>query len=152
MEPQNKNERRSVFQRFLALFIAGILLVTIPFYFTIRLPDRENKLTSEELQILQEQVNFQRDYFAVRIDSVSHLLEGYESKNTDIDMLNADIGFILSEMGKSISANTSWRYAMNENIIQAFLGLKKATNELSECRNNLKTAKASRPANSLDPL
>jgi hypothetical protein len=152
MEPQNRKERRIVFQRFLALFIVGILLVTIPFYFTIRLPDRENKHTSAELQDLQEQVNFQRDYFAVRLDSVKQLLDSYDSKNEDIDMLNADIGFILSEMEKSIAADSTWRYGMNENIIQSLLSIKKTKSSLLEIEEKLSECEAtkSQPVNSLD--
>ncbi|MCK5279919.1 MAG: hypothetical protein KAK04_15295 [Cyclobacteriaceae bacterium] len=149
MEPQNKNKRRKVFLRFLALFIIGILLVTIPLYFTIRLPQQENKLTSEELHTLQEQVIFQRDYFAARMDSVKNLLDSYDSKDVDIDMLNADIGFLLSEMEKSFAEDTSWRKYMYENIVQSYLGIKKTKNslidvneELSNCENNLKTAQS----------
>ena len=166
MEPQNKKVRRNVFLKFFALFITGILLVTIPFYFTISLPDRENKDTAEELQTLQEQVNFQRDYFAVRMDSVKGLLDSYDSKSVDIDMLNADIGFLLSEMEKSFAADTSWRHGMYKNVVQSYLSIKKTKNtlkdaneDLSDCqdtlkkaKDNLKSSKGSRPSDSLDPI
>ena len=148
MKAQNIHERRKVLLRFLALFVIGILLVTIPFYFTIRLPQKENKLTSEELQILQEQVIFQRDYFAVHMDSVKNLLDSYDTKEMDIDKLNADIGILLSEMEHSFAEDTSWRKSMYENIVLTYLEIKKSKNliidvneELSNCENNLKTAK-----------
>ncbi len=157
MEPQNNKERKIVIRRFIAMFAAGVLLVTIPLYFTIRLPERENKQASEDLQNLQEQVNFQKDYFAVRVDSVKHLLDSYDSKNVDIDKLNADIGFILSEMENSIAADTSWVFAMNKTIIQTLLDLKKTRNslletskELSQCRSSLNRSQRSRPSNTLD--
>ena len=156
MEPQNKKERSILFRRFLLVFIVGILLVMIPFYFIIKLPERENSQTSEELFKLQQQVDLQKD-FAVRIDTLHHLFDGYDSKNVDIDKLKADIGSILSEMEKSIPADTSWMNRMDNDIILTFLDLKKAKDslkeleaELAKCRRRVNTTKTSRPSNSLD--
>ena len=157
MEPQNKKERSTIFRRFLIVFVVGILLIMIPFYFTIKLPERETKQTSEELQKLQEQVDFQKDFFAVRIDSVKQLFDGYDTKNVDVDKLNADIGFILSEMENSIAADTSCMNSMNEDIIQTFLDLKRCENslkevsqELARCKRSLTSTKRSRPTNTLE--
>jgi len=158
MEPQNKPERNKSIRRFSALFIGGILLVAIPLYLTMRLPGRENRLTSEELQNLQAQLDFQRDYFALRMDSVKHLLDSYDTDGIDIDKLNADIGFLLSEMENSIAEDTSWRFNMYENIIDTYLSVKKTHNslkevsaELAKCRSGLRSSRARRPSDSLDP-
>jgi len=159
MEPKNKKERRKFFLRALALFITGILIVMVPFYFTIRLPQKENKITSNELLVLQEQMNFQKDFFAVRMDSVKRLLDSYNSQKVDIDKLNADIGFLLSEMEQSIATDTTWRAGMYNNIVQTYISLKKSKNshlklstDLSKCKGDLKKAKKPRQTDSLDPL
>ena len=156
MEPQNKKERSILFRRFLLVFVVGILLVMIPFYFTIKLPERENSQTSEELHTLQQQVDLQKD-FAVRIDTLLHLFDGYDSKNVDIDKLKADIGFILSEMETSIAADTSWMNRMDNDMILTFLELKKAKDslkelemELAKCRRSLNAKVRSRPSHTLD--
>ncbi|MCK4746833.1 MAG: hypothetical protein KAT15_07360 [Bacteroidales bacterium] len=157
MEPQNKKERSRLILRFLVLFIIAVLLVTIPFYFTIRLPAKENRRASEELLRLQKQLDFQRDYFAVRMDSVKHLLDTYKSEDVDVDKLNADIGFLLSKMEQSFAADTSWRFDMYENIIQTYLSIKKTQNslmkvssDLAKCRSR-RTSAPKRPTDSLDP-
>ena len=157
MEAQNTKERKKVTFRFSVLFIACILLVAIPLYFTIGLPGKESKQTSEELQILQEKSDFQKDFFAVRMDSVKHLMDSYDSDGVDRDKLNADIGFLLSEMANSIAGDTSWRFNMYENIIDSYLSIKSSKNELMKVTAELAKCKSSKrpgpnkPIDSLDP-
>lgn len=158
MDPLNKRERTETFLKFLGVFILGILIVLIPFYFIIRLPERENKLMNEKFRNLEEQLKFQKIYFAVRMDSVKNMLDDFDSPGIDIDKLNADIGFVLSDMGKSIVADTSWKAGLYKNVIQTYLDLKKAKNSiletrdnLKECQKNLKNARGrQKPIDSLD--
>jgi hypothetical protein len=137
METKNKKERRKAFRGFLILYIIGIILVAIPLYFTFSLPGRENKHASKELQKMQEQENFQKNFIATRMDSLQDLFERYDMKEVDIHKFNADVGYILSEMDRSIGSDTSWRYYMYENIINTYLSLKKEKNELIEVKDKL---------------
>jgi phosphoenolpyruvate carboxylase len=158
MDPLNKRERTETFLKFLGVFILGIIIVLIPFYFIIRLPERENKLMNEKFRNLEEQLKFQKKYFAVRMDSVKNMLDDFDSQGIDIDKLNADIGFVLSDMEKSIVADTSWKAGLYKNIIQTYLDLQKAKNsiletrdDLKECQKNLKNARGrQKPKDSLD--
>jgi len=164
MEPENKKELKAHFNKFLALFIVSVLILLIPFYFTIRLPAMENNMQAGELKNIQEKVEFQRDFFTVRMDSVMQLMELYSSKSVDIDKLNADIGFLLSEMENAIVEDTTWWAGMNHNIVDTYLSLKKTNNtlletrqnlkevykELKQCKKDLKNAKGG--GDSLDPL
>ena len=108
--------------------------------YTLQILRQEQKITVKELQLLQDKIDFQRD-FAAQIDSVNLMFEGYYSQSVDIDKLNADIGILLSDMENSIPADTSWQSWMNITIIQTYLSLKKShtsyielQHELAECK------------------
>jgi hypothetical protein len=162
MEPLNKNERGKGMMRFLLLFIAGILIVMIPFYFLIRLPEKEQQVNSDQLNSLQDQLNFQKD-FTVRMDSAMHMMDRYTMPDVDIDKLNADIGLILSEMDKSIGVEDNSSSGMYKSMIKVLVELKKARQanlkysadlikaqkDAADCQKELEKAKE-KPSDSLE--
>jgi hypothetical protein len=160
MKPLNKKERTLAFFKFLALFLIGILIVLIPFYFIIRLPSMEQGIKSEDIQKLEELLKVQKEYYAVQIDKLKNLFVKYDAPGEDIDKLNADIGYILSDMEHTIGTDTAWRATMYKNIMQTYLDLKKTKTDLGECKKELvkcgkelKEAKEAgeKPKDSLDP-
>jgi hypothetical protein len=136
MEPKNKQERKKLTLRFLVFFIVAILIAIVPIYLTLQILRQENKIIVKELQLLQDKIDFQKD-FAVQIDSVYHMFEGYYSQSDDIDKLNADIGNLLSDMQNSIPADTSWQSWMNNTIINTYLSLKKSHTSYTELQQEL---------------
>jgi hypothetical protein len=162
MEPLNKSERKKSTLRFLLLFIIGILIVLIPFFFLIRLPEKEQQVNSDQLNTMQGQLDFQRD-FTIRMDTVMSMMNKYPLPEVDIDKLNADIGLILSEMEKSIGTEDNSSTGLYRSAIKVLIELKKARNtnlknavdlskmkkELDECMKELEKAK-SKPSDSLE--
>ena len=163
MKPLNKKDRTNAFLKFLAIFILGILIVLIPFYFLIRLPEKVEEVKTEELTGFEHQIEFQRDYFAVQMDSVRTLLDMFKNPDIDFDRLSASIGILLAEMETKIAKDESWRGQMNKNIIETYSDLKlarasgigvsddisdledeidKLKEKLEECKDDLAEAKA----------
>ncbi len=128
MEPLNKKERSGTFIKFLILFIFGILIVLIPFYFLIRLPEKQQTIITKDYNSLEGQLKFQKETFSVQMDSARSMLDRYSKPGIDVDKLNADLGFLLSNMEKSIASDTSWTNHMYMNIINSYLELKKSRN------------------------
>jgi len=127
MEPLNKNERNKGTMRFLALFIAGILIVMIPFYFLIRLPEQEQQVNSDQLNNMKGQLSYQQE-FTLKMDSVVHMMDKYVMPDVDVDKLNADIGMILSEMEQSIGTQDNNSNGLYKSSIKVLMELKKARN------------------------
>ena len=127
MKPLNKKDRTNAFLKFLAIFIFGILIVLIPFYFLIRLPEKVEEVKTEELTGFEHQIEFQRDYFAVQMDSVRALLDMFRTPGIDFDRLSATIGMLLADMESKIAKDESWRGQMNKNIIETYSDLKLAS-------------------------
>jgi hypothetical protein len=162
MEPLNKNERTHGTLRFLVLFIAGILIVLIPFYFLIQLPQKVQQVNSDQLNSLQGQLNTQK-VFKVKMDSVLQLLDKYALPDIDRDKLSADIGFYLSEMGKPFGTEVNEGNAIYKRMIDVLVELKKARQgnlkcsedlakaqkDLTECQKELEKAKE-KPSDSLE--
>jgi hypothetical protein len=162
MEPLNKDERTQGTLKFLALFIAGIIIILIPFYFLVRLPEKAQQVNSDQISSLQGQLDFQRD-FTIRMDSVMKLMDQYSTPDIDIDKLNADIGLILSEMDKSVGNSENGSFNLYKSTIRALVELKKskqsnlkysaeldkARKDLDECQEELAKIKE-KPSDSLD--
>jgi hypothetical protein len=149
MDPLNKKERTKFFIKFSLAFLIGILIIMIPFYFLIQLPEIENDLMNKDYKKIQEQVKFQKEVFAVDVESASRLIDQYEVPNQDIDKLNADLGLLISRMEESYANDTTWSGKMYQNIVRSYIALKKAKNDvlkgnkdLNDCKKDLEKAKA----------
>lgn len=138
MEPLNKKERIRFIVKFTAAFIAGILILLIPFYFILRLPVYEGEIRAEDCRNMQKIFTYQQEIIAARLDSANRLVLRYDIPNQDIDKLNADLGLLLSEMEQSFANDTAWTGRMYNNIVKAFIEVKKAKTEKIKCENELK--------------
>jgi len=159
MEPLNKKERTSFIIKFSASFIAGILIVLIPFYFMLRMPAYENSILTKDFKNMQIQMNHQKEVFAVQIDSIGRMVDKYDLPDEDIDKLNADLGIMLSETEKPFVNDTAWSGRMYKNIVNSYIDLKKAKNDriksdndLKECQQELEKIKeAAKEAANMEP-
>lgn len=140
MDPLNKKERNKKLFQFLAIFIAGILITLIPFYFIVRLPAKEKAVKNEEFSSLEGQLKFQKDYFSVMIDSATRLIARFDQPGIDIDKLNPAIGDVLNDMEKSIGTSDSWSTTMYKQIIDLLGQMKKARND--QIKSKLDMARA----------
>jgi hypothetical protein len=96
---------------------------------------------TKDFKDMQVQMKYQKDVFAVQIDSVRRLVGKYDIENQDIDKLNADLGILLSEMEKPFVNDTTWSGNMYKNIVKSFIDLKKAKNDKIKSENELKNCK-----------
>jgi methylthioribose-1-phosphate isomerase len=143
MDPLNKKERSTAFIKFLLLFIAGIVIILIPFYFLVGLPQEENSLVNEDLNVMQKELVFQRDVFAVQVDSVKSLISKFDMPGQDIDKLKGAIGLKLSEMEKSFAGDTTWRGKMYGNVVKCLSDLKESRSTIMDLNLKLKKCQES---------
>ena len=138
MEPLNRKERNGFIVKFSAAFLAGILIILIPFYFILRMPVYENTLMTKDFKDMQIQMKYQKDVFAVQIDSIGSMMERYNVAGQDIDKLNADLGTLLSETEKPFVYDTSWSGRMYKTIVNSYIELKKTKNDKLNSDKDLK--------------
>ena len=141
MEPLNKKERTGFIFKFSAVFIIGILIVLIPFYFTLRLPEYENAIMTKDCMEMKKHLDNERTVFAIQIDSLKRMLNKYDLPNQDIEILNAQLATVLNKMQEPYINDTSWSGRMYKNIVTSFIELKKAKNDKIKSENELKNCK-----------
>jgi len=158
MEPLNKKERTGFIFKFSASFIVGILIVLIPFYFLIQMPKYEHSSLSKDLTELQHQMVYQRDTFAVQIDSVKRMINKFDLPNPQVGVIAGDIEHYISTVQLHFINDTSWSGRMYKNIVKSYIDLKdaklgkiKTDKDLIDCKGDLDKAvkAASKP---VDPM
>ena len=158
MEPLNKKERTGFIFKFSASFIIGILIVLIPFYFLIQLPKYEHSSLSKNFAEVQQQMIYQKDTFAVQIDSVKRMINKFDAPNPDVGLIDGQIGLYVSQIQLHFINDTSWSGRMYKNIVKSYIDLKdakmakiKIKKELDDCKTELEKAEkaASKP---VDPM
>ena len=158
MEPLNKKERTGFIAKFSASFVVGILIVLIPFYFLIQMPKYEHSSLSKDLTELQQKMIYQRDTFAVQIDSVRRMINKIDLPNAQVGVIDGDIGHYISTVQLHFVNDTSWSGRMYKNIVKAYIDLKdaktgkiKSDKDLNDCKIELD--KAQKAANKpVDPM
>ena len=158
MEPLNKKERTGFIFKFSASFILGILIVLIPFYFLIQMPKYEHSNLSKNLSELQLQMIYQKDTFAVQIDSVKRMINKFDVPNPDVGLIDGEIGLYISKIQLHFINDTSWTGRMYKNVVKSYIDLKDAKigklkfeKNLNDCKLELEKAEkaASKP---VDPM
>lgn len=129
MEPLNRKDRNGFIVKFSAAFLAGILIVLIPFYFIFRMPVYENTLMTKDFKDMQLLMKYQKDVFAVQIDSIADMMGKYNIPGQEIDKLNADLGGLLSRTERPFVNDTSWSGRMYKTIVNTYIELKKTKND-----------------------
>ncbi len=158
MEPLNKKERTGFIFKFSASFAIGILVIMIPFYFLIQLPKYEHSNLSKDFLEVQKQMLYQKDTFAVQIDSVKRMIGKFDLPNPQVGVIDGDIEHYISSVQLHFVNDTSWSGRMYRNIIKSYIDLKdakigkiKCDKELNDCKTDLQKAEkaASKP---VDPM
>jgi hypothetical protein len=149
MEPLNKKERTKFFIKFSFAFLIGILIIIVPLYFLFDWPEFENAVMAKDYKNIQERIKFQKEVFAIDVESARAIIEKYDVPNQDVDKLNADLGLLISRMEESYANDTTWSGRMYQHIVKTFIDLKKAKNDvlkgnkdLGDCKKDLEKAKA----------
>ena len=144
MKPLNQKERSRTYVIFAVLFLIGIGLVSIPFFSLYKLMEKNNKLviqerqeTEKEIDQIQANEKFLQEYFVLKMDDIKELINKLESADEDTDVLNAQIGTLVSEVKrKAVTDSTGWRSHMYNSILDTYLDLKEARNKKMDATTN----------------
>jgi hypothetical protein len=148
MEPLNKKERAGFIFKFAAVFILGILVVLIPFYFIFRMPAYENSLMTKELRDMRDLMKKQKEVYAVAIDSVMTAFDRYDLAGQDVNVLDEKLARLIVNLEEPFRTDTSWSGRMYKNVARSFIDLKKAMDakiksdsDLKECQQDMEKLK-----------
>ncbi|SDE77660.1 hypothetical protein SAMN05421636_107213 [Pricia antarctica] len=134
MEILNKKERRNSFLLFLLMFVVTVGILFSAFFFSYKLPWKENRVLRTENQKIRYEFLYQKKFIKdlenidTLIDSLENTREGYFFLEQSI---NADLIDIKSEIPKDSLDDKS----MYENLILTYKKLMDAKRDLKQVEN-----------------
>jgi uncharacterized membrane-anchored protein YhcB (DUF1043 family) len=140
MKPLNKKERNKAFYKVVGLFLVSFIIAVLLGFTTMNVGKLSEKNMNSELQRLKDQLKFQEEVFAPHVDQTSEMLTKIPtSKETgeNLEVLNQDIGALLSQTKNQVTEDESWESTMYKNVIQALSNLQLAYNEQLKLREQM---------------
>jgi Na+/phosphate symporter len=173
MPPTNVQARRKAFVNFLILFIisAGIIITT--FFFSIRVPFRQNAQLRQQVNANEKEKDFSKK-FTNRMFSITAMLDSFSNKVINPEILSNTITGRINELSAMVESDSVYNKDLYRNIVLSLSNLRdtkkqvrdiigtgtnaiqQTTNQIEEMRsklslNNLKLQSIQQLVNSYGP-
>jgi len=140
MKPLNKKERNKAFYKVVGLFLISFIIAIILGFTTMNVGRLSEQKMNTELTKLKDHLKFQEEVFAPNVGRTTGLLSKiptYREEGENLEVLNQDIGAMLSQTKNQIEEDESWESEMYENVIQALSDLQIAYNEQMKLKEQM---------------
>ena len=140
MKALNNKERNKAFYKVVGFFLVSFIIAMFLGFTTMNMGKLSDKKAKSDLEAIKAQLKFQEEVFAPNVGQTSEMLGKLptaEQAGENIEVLNQDIGALLSQTKNKITDNESWESIMYQNIIQALSDLQLAYNEQLNLKGQL---------------
>ncbi len=117
MKALNKQERNSAILKFSLWLLVCVVIICGSIIISAFVSSEQKKLSAQENENLMEELNFEKEYIAVKIQEIMDLMDMRESDEINNDSFNAELKNILSDISNETEEDLSWRGDMYRNII-----------------------------------
>ena len=131
MKPLNKRERNKAFYKVVGFFLLSFLIAILVGFTTMNVGKLSEQRTNTELKRLKSQLKFQEEIFAPNVGETSGMLSKIPTAREtgeNLEVLNQDIGALLSNTKNQVVEDDSWETKMYKDIIQTLSNLQLAYN------------------------
>lgn len=132
MKPLNKKERSKAFIKVVGLFLISFVIAIFLGFTTMNTPRLSDSNTKGELEKLKNQLKFQEEIFAPNVAELKVMLSripNYKDEGQNIEVLNQDIGSILSQTKNQVTKDDTWETQMYNDVVEVLSELQIAYNE-----------------------
>lgn len=140
MKPLNKKERSKAFLKVIGLFVLSFAIALILGFSTMNVSKISEHNTKSELEELKNNLKFQREVFAPNVGESAELLSKvptYEQQGENLEVLNQDIGALISATKNKIVEDESWESKMYKDVMKTLSDLQLAYNQQFELKEQL---------------
>ncbi len=140
MKPLNKKERNKAFYKVVGLFLLSFVIALVLGFTTMNVGKLSEQKSNAELKKLKNQLIFQEEIFAPNVDKTTGLLSRiptHREEGENLEVLNQDIGALLSQTKNQVKEDKSWESEMYKNVIQALSNLQLAYNNQIKLREQM---------------
>ncbi len=117
MKALNKQERNSAILKFSLWLFFCVVIICGSIIISAFVSSEQKKLSAQANENLMEELNFEKEYIAVKIQEIMDLMDMRESDEINNDSFNAELKNILSDISNETEEDLSWRGDMYRNII-----------------------------------
>jgi hypothetical protein len=140
MKPKNKKERNKAFLKVVGLFLLCFVIAMILGFMTMNFGGLAEQQSKAELEKLQTHLKFQEEVFAPNVGEATAMISKiphYEQENINLEVLNQDIGAVISQTKNQVVEDESWESRMYKEVIQTLSDLQLAYNEQVKLREKM---------------
>ena len=123
MKPKNSAERSKVFTRFIIFYIISIAIILVAVYFGVRVPVRQNKQLQAQLDVAQQESDFDRRFFGL-MSETKHLLDTVNMSGPQTDVVEGRITQKIQEMDAMINQDSIRGKRIYSQVVQYFTDAK----------------------------
>jgi chromosome segregation ATPase len=131
MKPLNNKERNKAFFKVTGLFLIAFVIALILGFTTMNMGSVSEKSSRIELERLKEHLKFQEEIFAPNVGEATSMISkipNYETEGENLEVLNQDIGAVLSQTKNQVVEDESWETKMYQDVIKTLSDLQLAYN------------------------
>jgi len=140
MKPLNKKERNKAFYKVVGLFLISFIIAMLLGFSTMNIGKLSEQRSNSELERLKRHLKFQEEIFAPNVSEATEMLSvipKHKEVGENIEVLNQDIGAILSQTKNQVIEDESWETIMYKDVIQTLSNLQLAYNEQLRLREQM---------------
>jgi len=117
MKALNTKERNSAILRFSLWLLVCVLIISLPIIISSFISYEKQSISNKENENLIEDINFEKDYFAVQIQKIMDLMKSKESNGINSDTFNAELMNVISDIKKQTEQIKEWRGDLYRNTV-----------------------------------
>ena len=132
MKPLNRKERNKAFIKVVGLFVIALVISLLLGFTTMNLGSVSEKSSRIELERLKKHLQFQEEVFAPNVKEATTMISkipNYKEEGENIEVLNQDIGAVLSQTKNQVVDDDSWETKMYQDVIKSLSDLQLAYND-----------------------
>lgn len=135
MKPLNKKQRSKALTKVVGLFVVSFIIAIIVGFSTMNISKISSYSANSELEQLKNNLKFQEEVFAPNVGKSSELLSKlpkYEELGENPEVLNSDIGSLISATKGQVPEEETWQTKMYADVLKVLSDLQLSYNKQLE--------------------
>jgi len=117
MKAINTKERNSTIIRFSLWLLLCVLVICLPIIISSFISSEKKNIQNKENENLIEDINFEREYFAVKTQGIIDLMKRKEANEINSDTFNAELMNLINDIKKQTEQVLEWRGDLYRNTV-----------------------------------
>jgi len=123
MQPQNVQERKKAFSRFLILYIITTAIIIGAVYFGMQVPFQQNKKLKEQMATIEKERDFGQDFFT-KLRETKSLLDSVNKPGVQAELIDGQIDSKLQQLTAMVEKDSVSAKQLYQELIKTYFEIK----------------------------